>query len=179
MTIEIYWNENSTILLSEDILTGNIQRLDEWENKKVQEFDSVIATLRPKAYQLLCNEFGYGSQFAFSRIYQFAACNFSTRNGRANIDEDYNFIVDRVSCPIRHKCTYGYCSNINMLSSREIEIVKLFVRGSTDDSIATKLFISKATVHNHINNIYHKLGFTGQPHPDRLLINYAYTNKII
>lgn len=179
MPIEIYWNETRTTLMSEDIVMGTTQRLDEWSNNQVQAFDSAIATMRPKAYKSLCEECGYGPQFAFNRVYQFAACNFSTRDGRADIDEDFNLTTERVPCPIRHKCKAIYCSSETTLSDRELEIVKLFVRGSDDESIAGKLFISKATVHNHINNIYHKLGFTGHPHPDRLLLNYAYTNKII
>ncbi len=176
--IEIFWNETRTALMSEDFVVGTTQRLDEWSAQMVQLFDSSIATLRPKVYKALCDDCGYGPQFAFNRIYQFAACNFSTRDGHPDIDDDFNLTIERVSCPIRHKCKAIFCSNETMLSGREIEIVKLFVRGSDNESIAGRLFISKSTVHNHINNIYHKLGFTGQPHPDRLLINYAYTNKI-
>ena len=179
MAIEIYWNENRTILISEDILMGKSLRLDEWESVKIQEFDSAIASQRPKAYKALCTETGYGPQYAYNRVYQFSACNFSTMDGRADIDADFNLTVERVPCPIRHKCTAGYCSNETILSDREIDILRQFARGSDDDAIGVKLFIAKATVHNHINNIYHKLGFTGQPHPDRLLLNYAYTNKII
>lgn len=177
--IEIYWNETRNTLMSEDIVKGNTQRLDQWSNELVQRFDSSIATIRPKAYKALCEECGYGPQFAFNRIYQFSACNFSTRDGHSDIDDDFNLTTERVPCPIRHKCKAVYCCSETTLSDRELEIVKLFVRGSDDESIAGKLFISKATVHNHINNIYHKLGFSGQPHPDRLLLNYAYTNKII
>jgi len=179
MPFEIYWNETRTTLMSEDIIMGTTKRLDEWDNNDIQAFDSSIATLRPKSYKALCEEYGYGPQFAFNRVYQFAACNFSTRDGRADIDDDFNLTIERVPCPIRHKCTSVYCSHESSLSIREIEIVKLFVRGSSDEAIASKLFISSATVHNHINNIYHKLGFSGQPHPDRMLLNYAYNNKLI
>jgi len=179
MAIEIYWNETRSTLMSEDVVMGTTQRMEDWNNEKVQKLDSSIATMRPKAYKALCDECGYGPQFAFNRIYQFSACNFSTRDGRPDIDDDFTLTTERVPCPIRHKCKAVFCSNETTLSDREIEIVKLFVRGSDNESIAGKLYISKDTVHNHINNIYRKLGFTGHTHPDRLLLNYAFTNKII
>jgi len=176
--IEIYWNETRSALMAENIIDGSTWRLDQWGVELIHKFDSSIATIRPKAYKALCDECGYGPQFAFNRIYQFAACNFSTRDGRPDIDDEFNLTTERVACPIRHKCKAVFCSNETALSDRELEIVKLFASGADDDSIASKLFISKSTVHNHINNIYHKLGFTGHPHPDRLLLNYAYNNKI-
>lgn len=179
MAIEIYWNESRSTLLSEDIVMGTTQRLDAWETEKIQAFDSVISIVRPKTYIALCKEFGYGPQNAYNRVYQFAACNFSTRDGRPDIDDDFNITVERVPCPIRHTCTLGYCSNHTILSDREIEIVKLFSRGWDEATIADRLFIAPATVHNHMTNIYHKLSLTGQPHPDRLLLSYAYSNKII
>lgn len=179
MQIEIYWNENRTALMTEDVILGSTSKLEEWSQHQIQAFDAAISTYRPKAYKALCSEFGYGPQFAYNRIYQFAACNFSTRDGRVDISDDFSFVVERVPCPIRHKCKDVYCCSENTLSERELDIVRLFVRGLSDDSIADKLFISKATVHNHITNIYKKLGFTGSTHPDRLLLNYAFSNKIL
>lgn len=179
MPIELYWNETRTMLLAEYLPNGPVKRLDQWDNEDIQFFDERISQLRPRAYKRLCDEYGYGPQFAYYRVYQFAACNFSSRDGHADIDSDYNIIVERVPCPIRHKCTLGYCTNYNALSEREIDIVKLFARGSDEHSIAISLFIAPSTVHNHMTNIYHKLGFTGHAHPERLLLSYAYTNKII
>ena len=47
----------------------------------------------------------------------------------------------------------------NALSSREIEILRLFVEGFTNAEIADKLFISQRTVESHKNHIMHKMGF--------------------
>ncbi len=179
MSKEIYWNETRNVLLTEVIETAKNMRLDEWPGEDIQRYDSEIASQRPKVYKALCEGFGYGPQFAFNRVYQFSACNFSTHDGRADIGVDWLFTVERVPCPVRHKCSAGYCSNENMLSVRETEIVRLFAQGCDEDSIAVKLFIARSTVHNHMTNIYHKLGLSGNTHPERLLLSYAYSNKII
>jgi DNA-binding NarL/FixJ family response regulator len=43
------------------------------------------------------------------------------------------------------------------LSSRELEILKLFAPGLTPKQIAYRLSISEKTVRNHISHIYEKL----------------------
>jgi DNA-binding NarL/FixJ family response regulator len=45
-----------------------------------------------------------------------------------------------------------------MLSAREIEVLLLVARGSTNQEIAESLFISKATVKSHLIQICNKLG---------------------
>lgn len=179
MPIEIYWNESRTMLIAEQIDKGETTRFDMLDAETIQHIDSVVAVSKPNVYKALCEEFGYGPQFAYARVYQFSACNFSTQDGHADIDLDFNITPERVPCPIRHKCKDIYCTNEILLSNREVEIVKLFARNMDEETIADTLFISKATVHNHINNIYRKLGFSGHRFPDRLLITYAFTNKLI
>lgn len=44
------------------------------------------------------------------------------------------------------------------LSQREIEVLNLVARGSTNKEAAKKLFISEATVKTHLGRIYEKLG---------------------
>lgn len=44
------------------------------------------------------------------------------------------------------------------LSARELEVLKLVARGSTNREIAKELFISEATVKTHLLHIYAKLG---------------------
>lgn len=46
----------------------------------------------------------------------------------------------------------------DMLSAREIEVLLLVARGSTNQEIAESLFISKATVKSHLIQICNKLG---------------------
>ncbi|MBP88651.1 MAG: helix-turn-helix transcriptional regulator [Planctomycetaceae bacterium] len=43
------------------------------------------------------------------------------------------------------------------LTKREQEIVRLIIAGHSNSDIASKLFVSKATVKKHVNNIYKKL----------------------
>jgi ATP/maltotriose-dependent transcriptional regulator MalT len=43
------------------------------------------------------------------------------------------------------------------LSRREMDVVKLAIQGLTNQKIADKLRVSKATLKTHLNNIYKKL----------------------
>ena len=44
------------------------------------------------------------------------------------------------------------------LSSRELEVLRLVARGSTNKEVAAELFVSEHTVARHLSNIYTKLG---------------------
>lgn len=46
------------------------------------------------------------------------------------------------------------------LTSREMEVLELIVRGQSNKEIAASLKITEATVKSHINNILSKLGVT-------------------
>ena len=46
------------------------------------------------------------------------------------------------------------------LTSREMEVLELIVRGQSNKEIGASLTISEATVKSHINNILSKLGVT-------------------
>ena len=45
-----------------------------------------------------------------------------------------------------------------VLSERELEVLALIASGESNQEIASKLFITLATVKTHINNLYRKLG---------------------
>ncbi|WP_372934417.1 response regulator transcription factor [Mariniphaga sediminis] len=175
---ELYWNNNNSMMIVEDLVSGMIKRIDEMPASFIQSFDAAIATQRPETYKALCFEYGLGPQFAFKRVFQFSACNFSQKDGNVDIDEDFNFITEIVACPIRHRCNLPYCRFESELSKREIEVVRLFAQGFSEALIADQLFISPATVHNHITNIYRKLNLVGSKHPDRLLVTYVLNNKL-
>jgi ATP/maltotriose-dependent transcriptional regulator MalT len=49
-----------------------------------------------------------------------------------------------------------------VLSARELEVLELVARGTTNREAAARLFISEATVKTHLLHIYTKLGV-----PDR------------
>ena len=64
---------------------------------------------------------------------------------------------------------------INKLTQREIEIIKLIVKGETSNEIAEQLFISPATVQTHRKNIFNKLDVKKVSE----LIKEAYENNLI
>jgi len=53
-------------------------------------------------------------------------------------------------------------SNDLPLTRREWEIARLLALGLSNRAIAERLSISPATVHNHLNHIYDKLGLRGR-----------------
>jgi two-component system NarL family response regulator len=46
------------------------------------------------------------------------------------------------------------------LTTRELDVLKLIVAGCSNKEIASRLFISEATVKTHINSLLSKLGVT-------------------
>lgn len=177
---EIYWNTQKDMLLLEDLDSGNVTRFDQLQRSFIITLDAKIREFFPDQHAELCQLVGtIGCEYG--RIFQFFACNSSTKDGQPDIDEDFNFILERVSCPIRHTCKRITCKAqvSGKLSDREVQVISLFVKGFSEEEIGERLFISKSTVHNHTTHIYTKLGITGTPNPDRLLVAYAYKNKLI
>lgn len=62
-----------------------------------------------------------------------------------------------------------------LLSSREMEILKLVAQGFSSTEIGQQLFISPRTVDTHRNNIIQKLDVTGIPG----LVQFAVRNKLV
>lgn len=65
--------------------------------------------------------------------------------------------------------------DIDILSNREKEIVRLTILGFSNIQIAEKLFISNKTVENHKSNIMQKLGLKNKSE----LIQYGITNNYL
>lgn len=178
---EIYWSHNHSELLVED-LQGSTA-LSKMPLDFINRCDSEIEKKYPELHNRLADLHGGLKANAFARVKQFFACNFSFKDGQADIDEDFNFIIESVPCPARTTgiCEFCFCNpKLNtVFSEREKEVLVLFKVGLDEAEIGEKLFISKHTVHNHINNMYAKAGLTNQSHPDRRLIEYAHSKKII
>lgn len=51
---------------------------------------------------------------------------------------------------------------VDVLTSREIEILELVRNGLTIDEICEKIYVSKRTISNHLSNIFSKLGVTNR-----------------
>ncbi len=69
----------------------------------------------------------------------------------------------------------GDSSREEVLSDREVDVMRLVAEGKTAKEIADSLFISPRTVENYKNNILKKLGL----HRTSDLIKYAIKNKIV
>ncbi len=177
--IEIYWNTTKDMLLHENLATGEVTRFDKLPRSFFINLDKKIRETYPEQHAELCRIIGEGPR-EYGRVYQFCTCNFSSRDGNADIDDDGNFIFEKVSCPIRHVCKRTTCraTMTGKLSTRELQVVSFFAEGYPEEEIGERLFISKATVHNHITHIYQKLSFTGSSNPDRQLVAYAIKNKL-
>ena len=65
--------------------------------------------------------------------------------------------------------------NQSLLSHREFEVIKLLARGDSNIQIAKSLMISRATVKNHLSNIYRNLGVGSRTEA----IIWAWSNGLI
>jgi DNA-binding CsgD family transcriptional regulator len=50
------------------------------------------------------------------------------------------------------------CETLNGLTERELEIIELLLTGATNSEIAANIFVARATVSKHLENIFEKLG---------------------
>jgi DNA-binding CsgD family transcriptional regulator len=59
-------------------------------------------------------------------------------------------------------CRPPACPELDSLSPRESEVVKLLTEGHRVSTIARSLFISQHTVRNHLQSVYRKVGVSSQ-----------------
>jgi len=67
-------------------------------------------------------------------------------------------------------------SKDNLLTAREIDVLKLLVRGYRNDAIADELFLSPATVRVYVSGIYAKMGI-GTKHNPRVAIALRFAHE--
>jgi len=69
--------------------------------------------------------------------------------------------ADKLTADLLHRGTAAPASapaaNKNVLTRREIEVLRLVAEGLSNDSIANRLFVSDHTIHRHLANILTKL----------------------
>lgn len=94
---------------------------------------------------------------------------------RSGYDYYSQYITDTILKDYLHKNIDDYESDPNELSSREIEVLRLFGEGFSNQEIADKLFISIRTVESHKTNIMRKV--QGKTTVD--LIKFAIKNNYL
>lgn len=75
-------------------------------------------------------------------------------NKSMNVDE----LVDNIRKVYQSESMAKFEVPIEVLTNREIEVIKALSTGKKRELIAKDLYISERTLYNHINNIYEKLG---------------------
>ena len=54
------------------------------------------------------------------------------------------------------------CKNKDLLTDREIQVLRKVKEGFTNNEIANQLYVSEKTIKFHCTNIYKKLGISGR-----------------
>lgn len=78
--------------------------------------------------------------------------------GFLNKSMDIDELVDSIKKVYQSKAIVKFEAPIDILTEREIEVIKELSTGKKRELIAKDLYISERTLYNHINNIYEKLG---------------------
>lgn len=92
-------------------------------------------------------------------------------NGRYYVTEDLESILEEF---LQNNKNPDKGNKPQLLSSREIKIVRLIIDGNTNAQIADMLYLSIRTVDTHRKNIFHKLNLNNAAS----LVKYALENKI-
>lgn len=179
--LEFFWTTEKTRLTVHDMENDEFFHLDNDHLSLIKQIERRIREQYPDVMNKLTELYGHEPAMAFARVNRFLKCNFSVHDNHPDIDDDWNFEFELVPCPLRGECNDAICEPklTEVLSKRELEVVRLHCDGLTQQEIGDRLYISRLTAHNHITNVYQKLGFTGHANPDKLLINYAYKNKLV
>ncbi len=130
------------------------------------EEDTILRIIKMGAKGFLAKDSGY--QELIQAIY-------SLRNGHDYYSESItNLLLKKYISDIQNEPTESN-ANFKNLSSRELEIIKLWGNSNTNKEIADKLFISVRTVESHKNHIMQKLNLKTAVD----LVKFAIKNNII
>jgi len=66
-------------------------------------------------------------------------------------------------------------SRLELLTERELDVLRLMARGATNQEIAAELFVAEATVKTHVGSIFGKLGVRDRP----AAIVFAYDHGVV
>jgi DNA-binding NarL/FixJ family response regulator len=66
-------------------------------------------------------------------------------------------------------------ARLELLTDRELDVLRLMARGATNGEIAASLFVAEATVKTHVSSIFGKLGVRDRP----AAIVFAYDHGVV
>jgi len=78
-----------------------------------------------------------------------------TMEGDTHVDPK---VAGKLFSRITHSAPAPDSTLINLLSDRELDVLRLLARGFTNTDIAARLFLSEGTVRNYVSSIFGKLG---------------------
>ncbi len=162
-TTEFFSYENEVWYKTADGTSG---KLSETDVDMVSALYSLIEEFYPKAFDALNVEYERCKlnlhYFRFRVVSRFIKCNYAIIDDCPDLTNGVFTNFEYVSCPLRGECRYEkiICRPEfnNKLSNAEYRVMKLWYEGADENAIATELFLSPHTIHNHIRNAYCKLG---------------------
>ena len=176
MKIEFFLNQSQRALVIHDLKDDTYRNFTAADKSLIEQILFKVSEDYPEAYYQLDNLY---SSNRFLMAYRFLRCNLGINDNVADIDSDFNFVIEHVFCPIRGICEYeNIICNPKLrtdLTERELQIGSLLVQNISIEDAAEKFFISPYTVENHKKKIFKKLGF----HKLSELVNYFYKNNLI
>lgn len=159
---------------------GKVYQLTAQHYEFIDEFIDLIKSKRKIAYIALEKRYAKSKTnypyYKFLIVRGFIKCNFIPLDNRWDIDENGQLHTEFVLCPRTGECAEcGLICNSPTntdLSEREVQVLSKISEGKENTVIADELYISVHTVHNHRNNILHKLGKTNTAE----LVRYWFEN---
>lgn len=139
---------------------GKVLSINELPNDILEIIRDYMLT-KPEALKALNNQ---GFNTDSEMLKKFIKCNFGGFNKVPDIDLNKNINAEYWDCGIRGTCVYEgkLCEGLKVangiLTKREIDVLKLIVKGKLDKEIADVLKISIHTVASHKTNIQEKTG---------------------
>ena len=182
MKTEFFLNGHGRTLIVNDLVNDTFSQFSQDDKDLIESVLKKIEEDYPEANERLSNLYDKKACHKFLKVRRFLKCNFSENDHEPDIDDESNFCLEMVHCPLRGECIDEniICNpKLNtILTERELEYVPLLISGLSDEEIGERLFVSPDTVKNTRKKIFRKLGIRG-PKALTLLTNYAYKNKIV
>ncbi len=145
---------------------GETSRLTAHDIDIVQQLYDDFCSYYPEAIRALAKLYAKSKPllplYRYKIVNRFCRCNFGAIDNVFDIDQFGRYHFEYVQCPLRGECPLENIVCNPQFNSRlrpsELRVFKLLVDGLEKDAIADTLCLSIATVNNHINNVYQRLG---------------------